>query len=80
MALLRGVAAPRARTLVDVLRATAASYGPEPALDDGSQTLSYDELLRAVSALAGRLSEAGIGPGDKVGIRLSSGTNDLYVA
>ncbi len=80
MALLRGTAAPRARTLVDVVRATAASYGPEPALDDGSQTVSYDELLRAVSALAGRLAEAGIGPGDKVGIRLSSGTNDLYVA
>ena len=80
MTLLRGDRAPEARTLIDVLSATAAAQGAEPALDDGSSTLSYDELLVAVRALAERLSAAGIGRGDKVGVRLSSGTNDLYVA
>ncbi len=80
MTLLRAGRAPEARTLVDVLRATAERYGAEPALDDGSTTLSYDELLAAVSALAVELAATGIGPGDKVGVRLSSGTNDLYVA
>jgi len=78
--LLRAGRAPEARTLVDVLRVTAERYGAEPALDDGSTTLSYDELLAAVAALAAELAATGIGPGDKVGVRLSSGTNDLYVA
>ena len=80
MTLLRAGRAPEARTLVDVLRVTAERYGAEPALDDGSTTLSYDELLAAVAALAAELAATGIGPGDKVGVRLSSGTNDLYVA
>ena len=80
MTLLGADRAPEARTLVDVLSATAAAHGAEPALDDGSTTLSYDELLVAARTLAGRLSAAGIGRGDKVGVRLSSGTNDLYVA
>jgi non-ribosomal peptide synthetase-like protein len=78
--LLRAGRAPGARTLVDVLRVTAERYGAEPALDDGSTTLSYDELLAAVAALAAELAATGIGPGDKVGVRLSSGTDDLYVA
>jgi len=78
--LLRAGRAPEARTLVDVLRVTAERYGAEPALDDGSTTLSYDELLAAVAALAAELAATGIGPRDKVGVRLSSGTNDLYVA
>ena len=80
MTLLRAGRAPEARTLVDVLRVTAERYGAEPALDDGSTTLSYDELLAAVAALAAELAATGIGPGDKVGVRMSSGTNDLYVA
>ncbi len=80
MTLLRAGRAPEARTLVDVLRATTDRHGAEPALDDGTTTLSYDELVAAVSALADTLRAHGIGPGDKVGIRLSSGTNDLYVA
>ena len=65
---------------MDVLRATAAAHGAEAALDDGDVVLSYDELVAAADELAGRLGAAGIGAGDRVGIRLSSGTNDLYVA
>ncbi|MFI5736698.1 Pls/PosA family non-ribosomal peptide synthetase [Kribbella sp. NPDC051587] len=80
MTLRRGDLAPSARTLVDVLSETAAKYADEPALDDGSVSLSYRELMVQVEKLAARLTAAGIGPGDRVGVRLSSGHNDLYVA
>jgi non-ribosomal peptide synthetase component F len=42
--------------------------------------LTYHELSDAASALAGRLRELGVGPGDRVGVRVSSGTTELYVA
>jgi non-ribosomal peptide synthetase-like protein len=80
VSLLRGDRAPEPRTLVEVLRATAAVHGAEAALDDGDIVLSYAELLSATGRLAERLRAAGIGRGDRVGVRLSSGTNDLYVA
>jgi len=78
--LRRGERATAARTLVDVLEETATKYADEPALDDGSVSLSYRELLVQTTRFAGRLNAAGIGPGDRVGIRISSGHNDLYVA
>lgn len=80
MTLRRGELATAARTLVDVLEDTATRYADEPALDDGSVSLSYRELLVQTTKFAGRLTAAGIGPGDKVGIRISSGHNDLYIA
>ncbi len=78
--LLRAGAAPVARTLVDVLEATAHEHPDEPALDDGTEVLSYRDLLAAVDELAGELVRAGIGPGARVGVRMSSGGNDLYLA
>ncbi|MGW6279768.1 Pls/PosA family non-ribosomal peptide synthetase [Kribbella sp. NPDC055071] len=80
MTLRRGDLAPPARTLVDVLQETATKYADEPALDDGSVSLSYRELLVQTTKFASRLVEAGVGPGDRVGVRISSGHNDLYVA
>jgi non-ribosomal peptide synthetase component F len=78
--LRRGDYAPPERTLVDILQASAEAYPDEPALDDGSVSLSYRELLGRVTSFARRLTDAGIGPGERVGIRISSGHNDLYVA
>nr|WP_246087004.1 hypothetical protein [Nocardioides humi] len=50
------------------------------ALDSGNDTVTYAEFAEAAEAVAVDLAELGIGPGDKVGVRLPSGTTDLYVA
>lgn len=80
MTLRRGDSAPPERTLTDILQATAVKYPDEPALDDGSVSLSYRELLDKITKFARRLTDLGIGPGDRVGVRISSGHNDLYIA
>ncbi|WP_210602474.1 Pls/PosA family non-ribosomal peptide synthetase [Brevibacterium oceani] len=68
------------RTLIDVLLQTAGDHPDQPALDDGTRVLSYRELVIAIRDLALHMAEAGIGPGDKVGIRVPSGSVDLYLA
>ncbi|WP_259464892.1 Pls/PosA family non-ribosomal peptide synthetase [Streptomyces sp. TLI_171] len=79
-ALFRARPAPEARTLVDVLAATAAAHPQEPALDDGRETLTYGALLTEVERVRRHLAKAGVGLGDRVGIRVPSGGNQLYVA
>ncbi|MFI9645813.1 Pls/PosA family non-ribosomal peptide synthetase [Streptomyces sp. NPDC052040] len=75
-------AAPAAspRTLVDVFDATVRACPDEPALDDGRRCLTYRALAAEVEALRVKLADAGVGLGDRVGVRVPSGTNDLYVA
>ncbi|WP_215450821.1 Pls/PosA family non-ribosomal peptide synthetase [Streptomyces sp. ATCC 21386] len=68
------------RTLVDVFEASARSYPDEPALDDGTRRLTYRALAVEVENLRRRLGAAGVGLGDRVGVRVPSGTNELYVA
>ncbi|MFD5482506.1 Pls/PosA family non-ribosomal peptide synthetase [Streptomyces hawaiiensis] len=68
------------RTLVDVLEASVRSYPDEPALDDGTSGLTYRALAAEVERLRRRLASAGVGLGDRVGVRVPSGTNELYVA
>src|SRR5437763_11157546 len=72
--------APAARTLPDILAATVQRYPNAAALDDGTRVLTYRALHAEVDRLRGRLVAAGIGVGDRVGIRVPSGTADLYVA
>ncbi|MFE2481043.1 Pls/PosA family non-ribosomal peptide synthetase [Streptomyces sp. NPDC059389] len=74
-----GPAAPT-RTLVDVFEASVRAYPDEPALDDGSAQLSYRALAAEVERRRRALAEAGVGLGDRVGVRVPSGTNELYVA
>ncbi|MEE2034945.1 AMP-binding protein, partial [Rhodococcus chondri] len=76
---LRGAHAPAPRTLVDILRATADTHPEAPAIDDGTTTLGYAELVEEVVAGAYRLTDAGVGAGDRVGVRMTSGSKDLYV-
>lgn len=80
MSLLRSDAAPPPRTLVDVFRATVLAYGEETALDSGADTLTYDEFAEAAEEVADELAALGVGRGDKVGVRLPSGTTELYIA
>ncbi|MFF8194203.1 Pls/PosA family non-ribosomal peptide synthetase [Streptomyces bobili] len=68
------------RTLVDILDASVRSYPDEPALDDGAAALTYRQLAVEVDRLRLRLAGAGVGLGDRVGVRVPSGTNDLYIA
>jgi non-ribosomal peptide synthetase-like protein len=68
------------RTLVDVFDATVRSYPEEPALDDGTTRLTYRALAAEVERLRRALAGAGVGLGDRVGVRVPSGTTDLYVA
>jgi len=78
--LLRSGLAPAARTLADVLAATVAAHGDAPAIDDGSTVLTYAELDAVVRAAAAALAAEGIGPGSRVGVRVPSGTAELYTA
>ena len=67
------------RTLLDVLETTAAEHPGAPALDDG-RSVTYAELMQRVRGVATMLRSAGVGAGDRVGVRMSSGTADLYLA
>jgi len=78
--LLRSGDAPPARTLLDVFDATVAAHPHEPALDDGVEVLTYRRLAAAAQDVADRLHALDIGAGDRVGVRISSGSNELYVA
>ncbi|HEV7651902.1 MAG TPA: Pls/PosA family non-ribosomal peptide synthetase [Actinophytocola sp.] len=68
------------RTLVDVLAETTARHPDVPALDDGTVTLTYGELHEHVDELRQKLAANGVGTGDRVGVRVPSGTADLYVS
>ncbi|WP_040773191.1 Pls/PosA family non-ribosomal peptide synthetase [Nocardia pneumoniae] len=77
--LSRGDRAPQPRTLVDILTATALTHPDAPAIDDGQAVLSYLELVVEVEKIMARLATAGVRPGDRVGVRMPSGTRGLYV-
>lgn len=74
-----GSAAPP-RTLLDILRDTTARYPDASALDDGDGALSYRELMARVLSVAARLHSAGVRRGDRVGVRMPSGSRELYVS
>ena len=77
--LLAGHRAPAPSTLAEVFRRSVAEAGDSPAVDSGAETLTYSELEEAAGEVAARLAALGIGPGDTVGVRIISGTTDLYV-
>ncbi|GIH92820.1 amino acid adenylation protein [Planobispora siamensis] len=79
-ALFPGGTAPATRTLLDVFDETVRRYPGATALDDGRTRLDYLGLRAEAERLAGELRQAGIGRGDRVGVRVPSGTNGLYVA
>lgn len=68
------------RTLLDILRATTLRHPEASALDDGRGALSYRELMARVIATAARLQREGVGRGDRVGVRMPSGSRELYIS
>ncbi|CAM4365854.1 Plipastatin synthase subunit E [Mycobacterium basiliense] len=72
--------APDPRTLIDIIYETAARYPDAAAIDDGSVQLTYSELIEDMQSSVGWLAARGIGRGDRIGIRMPSGSYSLYVA
>jgi non-ribosomal peptide synthetase-like protein len=70
----------RPRTLWEIFEATAARFPTDDAVDDGSTRLDYTHLRDVADRLGARLTSLGIGPGDRVGIRMPSGAAQLYVS
>jgi non-ribosomal peptide synthetase-like protein len=73
-------AAPAPRTLVEILHATAHAHPAATALEDAKGSLSYRDLVREVNKAAVALLEAGVRRGDRVGVRIPSGTRTLYIS
>lgn len=76
----RSAAAPGPRTLLDILRETAATAPDASAIEDDRGALSYRELMTHVNVVAARLHQAGVRRGDRVGVRMPSGSRELYLA
>jgi len=71
---------PAPRTLVDVFEATRSTWPTNVALEDSARRLTFDELRAEAAAVAHRLRASNIARGDRVGIRVPSGTAELYIA
>lgn len=80
LAIFRVEATPEPRTLIDVFTHTANTYPTAEALVGTDGRLTYRELSEKISAEVTRLARIGIGRGSRVGVRVPSGTTDLYVA
>jgi non-ribosomal peptide synthetase-like protein len=63
-----------------VLEDSAARFPEASALDDGRRSLSYADLMAAVRAKGRDLQAHGLGAGDRIGVRIPSGTNELYIS
>ena len=72
--------APPPRTLIDILYDTANRYPDAAAIDDGTVQLTYAELIADIEESVEWLAARGIGRGDRIGIRMPSGSYALYVA
>jgi non-ribosomal peptide synthetase component F len=72
--------APEPRTLIDILYDTAQRHPDAPALDDGTVQLTYAELVADIEDSVEWLAARGIGCGDRIGVRMPSGSYALYAA
>ncbi|UVI36851.1 Pls/PosA family non-ribosomal peptide synthetase [Brevibacterium spongiae] len=80
MAIFDPGTAPAPRTLLDIFDRTVDAHPETTAIDAAERQLSYRDLAAEAAHLAARLHRLGIGPGTRVGIRVPSGTADLYLA
>lgn len=68
------------RTLIDIIHDTASRYPDAAAIDDGEVQLTYSELIGDIEDSVAWLAARGVGRGDRIGIRMASGSYSLYVA
>lgn len=66
--------------MIDIFGESVQAYPSAVALDSGVDVLTYAELAEAATDVAARLVATGVRRGDRVGVRVRSGTADLYVA
>ena len=69
-----------ARTLIDIFRESAMRFPDALALEDPQGGISYRRLERLVAEKAALLTRLGVRRGHRVGIRIPSGTRELYVS
>ncbi|HAM25890.1 MAG TPA: amino acid adenylation protein [Microbacteriaceae bacterium] len=69
-----------ARTLVQILAETARENPDAVAIEDPDGAISYRRLMGLVNERAQALRLGGVRRGDAVGIRIPSGTRELYLA
>ena len=80
VAVYPGTPAAAPRTLWQILEATAEAFPEAIAIDDGRSVLNYPDLLHEARRVGDRLASTGIGAGDRVGIRITSGNAELYLS
>jgi non-ribosomal peptide synthetase component F len=68
------------RTLLDILDDCIKAHPQHPAIDNGQRCLTYGQLQQEIALRVATLRASPIGVGDRVGIRKTSGTVDLYVS
>src|SRR4051812_42855505 len=61
----------------EVVAATAARLPDQIALEDGDRTLTYAEVVRLSQRLAGWLAARGVRPGDRLGVPLRKGVEEV---
>jgi non-ribosomal peptide synthetase-like protein len=70
---------PTTRSLLDIFAETVDRHESCIAIDGVDAVLTYGELADAADRVADQLRGVGVGPGDRVGVRLPSGESSLYV-
>lgn len=68
------------RTLLNILDDSIKVQPQHPAIDNGQKCLTYAQLQQEIAFRVASLRASQIGVGDRVGIRMTSGTIDLYVS
>lgn len=77
---LRGDDAAEPRTLFDVFYSAVQRYPEAAAIDDGEDVLTYADLLEAALAWSDEMIAQGVRRGDRIGVRMTSGRTELYIA
>jgi amino acid adenylation domain-containing protein len=67
-------------TLVEIFLGSMAAHPDRIAVEAVDATLTYTQLAERAGRLAASLGDVGIGRGDRVAVRVPSGTAELYTA